>query len=173
MSRTILGTTTAGDTAASTAPMTAASMRVTPSREGASRKNASISQLAGTHDIIIAGLPTFFRSDRSSDSPALSRIMISAICRRSEDTESIDGSSRSSTYGPSTIPVISIPIIPGSFSRLHTAAISSPARKIKASDVNILLLLKNKKADSFCVISQKSSANKRFWFTKGALHSLC
>ena len=78
-------------------------------------KNARISKLAGTKDIIIAGLPTFFKSLRLSDNPALSRIIIKAIWRNSEEIERIDGSSRSRIYGPNTIPVTNIPIIRGNF----------------------------------------------------------
>ena len=97
ISFTILGTTTAGDTAPSTAPITAASVWFIPRSSGARIKYPSISKLAGRNDIMTAGLPTFFRSDKLSDSPALIRIMIRAICRSSEDMPSILGSSRSRT----------------------------------------------------------------------------
>ncbi len=49
----------------------------------------------------------------------------------------IDGSSRFSTYGPSTMPVKSIPIILGSPIRSQIAAMARPARKINASEVNM------------------------------------
>ena len=62
-------------------------------------------------DMRIALRPAFFRSFKSSDRPALIRIMIRAIFRRSADIERIDGSRKSRTYGPRTIPVTSIPMI--------------------------------------------------------------
>lgn len=77
--------------------MTAASILVTPKMPGANRKKANISQLAGTQDIIMAGRPTLFKSARLRDSPALSRMMIRAICRRSAEMDRIEGSSRSRT----------------------------------------------------------------------------
>ena len=64
ISCTIRGTTTAGDTAPRTAPITAASTLVTPKIPGAKMVKAKISKLAGTKDIIIAGRPTFFISDK-------------------------------------------------------------------------------------------------------------
>ncbi|OPZ19292.1 MAG: hypothetical protein BWZ04_02501 [Firmicutes bacterium ADurb.BinA205] len=97
ISFTIRGTTTAGDTALSTAPMTAASIRSTPSKIGAKTTYPTISQQAGTNDINTAGLPTFFRSDKFSDSPAFISMIMRAICRSSEEIPSIFGSSRSST----------------------------------------------------------------------------
>lgn len=111
------GTTTAGETAPRTAPMTAASILETPKMAGANRTNATISQLAGTKDIRRAGRPTFFKSARLRESPALSRMMIRAICRRSEETDRMEGSSRSRTYGPSTMPVNSMPMMRGRRSR--------------------------------------------------------
>ena len=57
----------------------------------------------------------FFKPDRSSPSPALVRIMISAILRNSDDIPRMLSSNRSSIYGPRTMPVISIPSKPGSF----------------------------------------------------------
>jgi hypothetical protein len=56
------------------------------------------------------------------------------------DMDKMLGSSRSNTYGPSTIPVASIPIIRGSFSFWQMAPIASPTRKINDSDVNIVLI---------------------------------
>ena len=134
---TILGTTTAGDTAASTAPITAASTRLTPSIKGAHTIYPISSKVAGTNDKSTAGLPAFLRSLKSSESPAFISMIISAILRSSEDMDNIDGSSISRTYGPSTIPVASIPIIRGSLSLWHIAPIASPTRKINDSDVNI------------------------------------
>ena len=141
ISCTIRGTTTAGDTAASTLPMTAASARVTPSSAGARRTNARISQLAGTNDIRSAGRPTRLRSDGSRDSPALSRMIMSAICRSSAEMERSEPSSRSSAQGPSTMPVQSMPRMRGSPSRWKSAPAARPKRKTKASDVSMVNLL--------------------------------
>ena len=80
-----------------TAPITAASTRVTPRIIGANRIYPQISNDAGTNDIRIAGRPTFFKSERFNDNPALSRIMISANFRRSAEIPRIDGDNRSST----------------------------------------------------------------------------
>ena len=144
------GTTTAGETAPSTAPMTAASMCETPRSIGANRKNARISKLAGRQDIRIAGRPTFFKSARFRESPALSRMMISAICRRSDEMERMDGSSRLNTYGPSRMPVTSIPMILGRRIFWHSAAMARPNRKMNARDVNIFGSSSvRKKADAF------------------------
>ena len=110
---TILGTTTAGDTAASTAPMTAASILLIFRIMGANITKASNSQVAGTQDSMTAERPTFFRSFRSRDSPALRSIMISAICRSCDEIFRIDTSNRFSTYGPRIIPVNNIPIMRG------------------------------------------------------------
>ena len=131
------GTTTAGDTAARTAPIKAASIRVILRIDGANRKKASISKLAGTNAIKTAGRPTFFKSDKSSDRPAFSKMIINAIWRSSAEIDKIDGSSRFRTYGPKIIPVISIPIMRGSFNCWQIAAVASPTRKIRARDVNI------------------------------------
>ena len=49
----------------------------------------------------------------------------------------MDGSSKSSTYGPNTIPVTSIPMIRGSFSFWQMAPIASPTIKISDNDANI------------------------------------
>ena len=139
ISFTILGTTTAGETALSTAPMTADSIRFTPSRSGANRIYPTISQHAGTNDIITADLPTFFKSERLSDNPAFISIMISAICRSSEDMPSIFESSRSRTYGLTTIPTPSIPIIRGNPIFSNIAAADKPTRKMTASDKIIII----------------------------------
>ena len=138
---TILGTTTAGETAAKTAPITAASIRPIPRSTGANNIYPAISQDAGTNDNKIAERPVFFKSARSRDNPAFNRIIISAIFRSSAETERIDGSKKSSTYGPRTIPVTNIPIILGSFKRWQIAPIASPTKKISDNDVNIIFLL--------------------------------
>ena len=113
ISCTILGITTAGDTAPKTAPITAASTLEICRIAGAKIANARISQLAGTQDIISAGLPTFFRSARFKDNPAFKSMMIRAICLSSEDIPKIESESQFNPHGPKTIPVISIPMIRG------------------------------------------------------------
>ena len=110
---TILGTTTAGETALKTAPITAASIRVTGKKTGAKIRYAMISNVAGRKDIKSAGRPTFFRSFKFRESPALMRIMTSAIFRSSAEMPRMEGSKRSRTYGPSRIPVTSIPMMRG------------------------------------------------------------
>ena len=114
---TILGTTTAGETAPKTAPITAASILDIPRIAGAKKTYPAISQVAGTNDSKMAGLPTFFKSSMSKDKPALSKIIINAIFRKSAEIESIEESNRLRTNGPNTMPVMSMPIIRGSFSR--------------------------------------------------------
>ena len=94
ISCTILGTTTAGETAPSTAPSRAASSRVTPSSRGAKRVTAPISKRAGRKERRRAGRPTACKSLRSRERPALMRMTISAICRRSAETARIEPSRR-------------------------------------------------------------------------------
>lgn len=53
-----------------------------------------ISKVAGRQDIRSAGLPTCFRSDKFRESPALMRMMTSAICRRSAEMPRMESSSR-------------------------------------------------------------------------------
>ena len=134
---TMRGTTTAGETAASTVPITAASIREISKKIGANSTYPTISNDAGTKASKIAGLPTFFKSFKFNDKPALSKMIINAILRSSAEIDKIDESRKSSTYGPSTIPVTSIPIMRGSFNFWHIAAIQSPTKKISANDVNI------------------------------------
>ena len=88
-----------------------------------------------------AGLPTFLRSSRLRDKPALIKIMINAISLKSAEIIKIDSSKRFKTYGPNMIPVNSMPIIRGSFKRCQSAAKANPAKKIKDNDVNIIFLL--------------------------------
>ena len=90
----IFGIITAGDTAATTVPVRAASAYVIPKRSGANATIAHISKHAGTKHINAAGLPIFFKSVISRESPALSTIITSAICLRSDESESIDPSIR-------------------------------------------------------------------------------
>ena len=137
ISITILGMTTAGETAPSTAPITAASILLIPNNNGANNIYPAISHVAGTNDIRIAGRPAFFKSFKSRDNPALSRIIISASFLNSDEIESIDGSRKSRTYGPNTIPVTSIPIIRGILSFWQIAPIASPTKKISDNDANI------------------------------------
>ena len=70
---------TAGDTAPTTAPMIAASSLDTPRSIGANTIMPATSKQAGTKHIKMAGRPAFFRSSRFSDSPALIKMIISAI----------------------------------------------------------------------------------------------
>ena len=63
----------------------------------------------------MAGRPTFFKSVRFKDNPALSNIIINAICLKSLEIDKIESSSRFKAYGPKMIPVNNIPIIRGSF----------------------------------------------------------
>ena len=105
-----------------------------------------ISHVAGRHDIKIAGRPTFLRSPKSSDSPALSRMMTSASLRRSAEIDRIEPSSTLSTHGPSRMPVASMPMMRGSFSFWQSAANARPTRKMSASEVNIISLLRTQKS---------------------------
>ena len=140
MSFTILGTTTAGETAARTAPITAASRTLIPISFGASSIIPIISNDAGRKHISTAGLPIFLSPDISSPSPALVKIIISAILRSSADIPNMLSSIRLSTYGPSTIPVISIPSKLGSFIFWHIHPIDIPIIKINEILSNIFFL---------------------------------
>ena len=132
ISLTILGTTTAGETAASTAPIIAASSRLNPISFGAIRIIPSNSKDAGTKHIKTAGLPIFFRPDRSSPSPALVRIMISAIFRSSDDIPRILLSNRFNTYGPRITPVANIPNKLGSLHFWQSHPMDIPTIRINA-----------------------------------------
>ena len=171
ISFSIFGTITAGDTAATTVPIIAASSRLIPRIRGASASIPRISKEAGTKHISTAALPTFFKSSTSRFRPALVRMMISAICLRSAEMDRMEPSSRLSAYGPSKIPVSSIPRSCGRFNRLKIAPIPIPHKKITARLNNISSLLsagQQKKPMSLrSKSSQKSSAHnlpyKRFW----------
>ena len=141
ISCTILGITTAGDTALKTAPITAASTLEICRIDGAKITKARISKLAGTQDIISAGLPTFFRSARFRDNPAFSNMMISAICRNSEEIPRTESESQFNTQGPNKIPVSSIPMIRGILILWHNAAMASPSKNTNASEVNMFSFL--------------------------------
>ena len=166
ISRSIRGTTTAGETAPSTAPITAASIRETPRSRGAHSTYPRISKLAGTNDISTAGRPTFLRSDKSSDSPALIRMTISAIFRSSAEIPRICGSSRSRTNGPSRIPATIMPTIRGRRIFSQIAASDSPARRMSDRDVRIKSSLNAEKPTPSAQKMQKSSAcQQRFRHT--------
>ena len=117
--------------------MMAASSLFTPKTIGASSTKAAISKEAGRKDISRAGRPTCFKSAGRSESPALIRMMTSAICRRSAEMPGIEPSSRFSACGPSKIPAASIPTMGGRRSARQTDAAARPARRIRASEVNI------------------------------------
>ena len=69
----------------------------------------------------------------------LNNITINAISRRSPDTSKILGSIKFKTNGPSTIPVIIIPINPGNFNLIKISPSNNPIVKIKAKLNNILI----------------------------------
>ena len=120
---------------------------------------------AGTKHIRTAGLPIFLSPDRSSPRPALVRIMINAILRSSADIPRILSSNRLSTYGPRTIPVISMPSKLGNLIFWHIHPINIP--KIRISEIlnNIIfLLIYAEKADTLCVhlLAEVISFHKRF-----------
>ena len=73
------------------------------------------------------------------------------------------------------IPQASMPMIRGSFSIWQKAAIARPARKIKASDVNInflLVFIAEKKLVLLRYDNLRShQLNKQFRFPLGELHS--
>ena len=137
ISFTILGTTTAGETAASTAPMIAASSVVKPISFGAKISMPMISKDAGTKHIRTAGLPIFFKPDKSRLSPALVKIIIRAIFLSSAEMPSILASIRFRTYGPSSMPVISMPSRLGSLIFRHSQPRDIPTIKISATLNNI------------------------------------
>ena len=117
----------------------AASKIETPSSLGASRIIPRISKQAGTKHIRIAGLPTFFKSSRFSESPALARIMINAIFRSSDEIFKMEASIRFKAYGPNTIPVTNIPKSPGRCTFLQSHPIIMPSNSIHAILINIFL----------------------------------
>ena len=94
MSRSILGTTTAGETAAMTAPRTAASRALIPRSPGARRSIPAISKDAGRKHMRTAGRPTFLSSERSRFRPALVKIMMRAIRLKSAEIMRISGLKR-------------------------------------------------------------------------------
>ena len=133
----ILGTTTAGDTAAMTLPMIAASRIDTPNNNGAKNIVPIISIHAGTKHIRIAGRPTFFKSEKFKDKPALVRIITNAICLKSPDIVSIESSTKFKQCGLNTIPTIIIPSKLGNFIFENIHPTSNPNNKIIAILVNI------------------------------------
>ena len=92
ISLTILGTTTAGDTAASTEPRIRDSNGLKSKSVGASNKTPNSSNVAGRKHIKMAGLPSFLKADKSSPKPAIVKMMIRAIFLRSPDIAKILGS---------------------------------------------------------------------------------
>lgn len=97
ISLTILGTTTAGDTAASTEPRIRDSNGLKSKSVGASNKTPNSSNVAGRKHIKMAGLPSFLKADKSSPKPALVSIIIKAIFLKSADIARILGSNRFKT----------------------------------------------------------------------------
>ena len=85
-----------------------------------------------------AGLPAFFRSSMSRDSPARAKMTIRASCRRSAEMDRTVESSTSSILGPSTIPVMSIPSRLGSPMRLKRSPRSIPHKKMSAKLISIV-----------------------------------
>ena len=67
----------------------------------------------------------------------MSRIIIRAICRNSDEMERMEGLSRLSAYGPRAMPVSSMPTMRGNLSSWHRAAIASPARKIREREASM------------------------------------
>ena len=138
MSFNILGTMTAGETAATTAPMMAASKIEIPNNLGANKTIPNISKQAGTKHMSMAGRPTFFKSFTSKERPALVKMMMSAMRRKSEDMFKIESSIILREYGPRMIPVKSIPIKLGKWIFLHIHPINIPINKI----IEILISIK-------------------------------
>ena len=85
---------TAGDTAAITAPIIAASNIETCNRGGANKITLTISILAGTKHIRIAGRPTFFSDFKSRDNPARVKIITKANFLKSGDIKRIEPSNK-------------------------------------------------------------------------------
>ena len=140
MSRSILGTITAGETAATTLPRRAASRGRTPSSLGASSTIPTSSKQAGRKHISKAGRPTRLRSSRRRFKPARVRMMSRAIRRRSEERRRMRSSRRPRTCGPSKMPARSMPSRGGSRSREDSLPSAMPPRKISARPCNILEL---------------------------------
>ena len=121
---------------------------------------------AGLATKVERGNRVFPVSDRAGDViAALVRIMINAILRSSADIPRILSSNRLSTYGPRTIPVISMPSKLGNLIFWHIHPINIP--KIRISEIlnNIIfLLIYAEKADTLCVhlLAEGISFHKRF-----------
>ena len=97
------------------------SSNVISNRSGDKKPINKISTVAGIKLSNTAGLPTFFRSFKSSVRPALNKITINAISRKSAEIERISGATKSKANGPNIIPVIIKAINPGSFSLINIA----------------------------------------------------
>lgn len=135
ISRTMRGTTTAGDTAPITAPITAASARASPSSGGASSVKAAISNVAGRKAVNAAGRPTFFRSEAFRDSPARKRMTTSAILRTSAETKSVFSSKRPGACGPSNMPAASMPTSAGRRAQRQGAPQARPQSRTMDRDM--------------------------------------
>ena len=83
------------------------------------------------------------------------RLLLAEDNELNAEIDSIDGSSRSSTYGPRTIPVTSMPMIRGSFRYPQMAPIARPTRKISDNDVNIKNFLLFFPSDAISSTTQK------------------
>lgn len=108
-----------------------------------------------------AGRPTFFKSFKSKERPALVKMIINAILRKSEDMFSRELSIMFKKYGPRMIPVKIIPVRLGKWIFLHIHPVNIPINTIIAiliSIIKILLFsqLDAKKADNFCVKNCRS-----------------
>ena len=96
-----------------------------------------ISIHAGTKHIRIAGRPTFFKSEKFKDKPALVKIITNAICLKSPDIVSIESSTKFRQCGLNTIPTIIIPNRLGNFIFENSHPTNNPNSKIIAILVNI------------------------------------
>ena len=106
----------------------------------------SSSKEAGTKHINTADLPIFFIPDKSNPSPALVKIIMSAIFLSSVDTPRILPSKRLRTYGPNTMPVANIPSNPGNLHFWQIHPIDIPKSKISEILNHIKILLKMQKS---------------------------
>jgi hypothetical protein len=118
-----------------------------PNRIGANNNMPTISRVAGTKHIRIAGRPTFLKSSSLRLSPALSSMMINAILRSWGEILSSELSSRFIHDGPMTIPTINIPKRGGSlaFEQSHPANIPKIRTRDKLSNIGVILLLNRRR----------------------------
>lgn len=92
-----------------TQPKTAASKTGSLSINVPNKRYAEISAVAGTKHSKSAETPFFLKSFRLRFNPALVKMMTSASFLKSAEIPKTDGDIRFNTYGPRTIPIISIP----------------------------------------------------------------